>query len=251
MQREHRFAIVTGAASGIGDAVARSLAAAGRAVALLDLNRSAIERLREELASVATAPVRAFTVDLTDAAAVDTAFADLVGELGPVTELVNCAGRYVAVKEVHEITEGDWDAVVDSNLKAAFLTTKAAMPSMIAGGGGAIVNIASNAARSTATSLGAEYTAAKAGLLGLTRHTARDGARHGIRANAVAPGPVDGPRLRELEGPERLEAIREAIPLGRLADPADIAAAVRFLLSDDASFITGATLDVNGGIVMA
>ena len=88
-------------------------------------------------------------------------------------------------------------------------------------------------------------------MLGLTRHAARDGARHGIRVNAVAPGPVRGQRLGTLEDAERLDAIIRSIPLGRLAEPEDVAAAVRFLLSDDASFITGATLDVNGGIVMA
>jgi len=150
----------------------------------------------------------------------------------------------------HELSAEDWDMVVDSNLKGIFLCCKHVIPHMLAAGGGRIINFSSNAGRTSSPALGVHYTAAKAGVLGLTRHLAREYAAHQILVNTIAPGPALVERNYEIMSAEGLERLRQDIPLGRFAEPADLSAAVRFLAGDGARHITGATLDVNGGYVM-
>ncbi len=143
-----------------------------------------------------------------------------------------------------------WRSVVDSNLTGSFLVIREVLRGMKERRAGRIVTIASNAGRSTATALGVEYTAAKAGVLGLTRHVAREAAPYDVLVNCVAPGPTRGRRLRDLADDAALDQIAASIPLRRLGEPQEIAQVVAFLLSDNAGFVTGATFDVNGGIVM-
>ena len=137
--------------------------------------------------------------------------------------------------------------MVDANLTGAFLCARAAYPALKATGHGRIVNMASMAGRATSTLGGVHYTTAKAGVLGLTRHLAREWARDGITVNALSPGIVDTPMVRESTGEERMAQVLASIPLGRLAEPWEVAALVCFLASDEAAYITGANVDIHGG----
>ncbi len=188
--------------------------------------------------------------DVTDETSVEAAVRRAHGKFGAISALVTCAGTYGPPVKVEDLDIDSWHKTLESNLTGTFLAIRAVLPVMQAQGKGSIVTIASNAGRSTATALGADYTAAKAGVLGLTRHVAREAAAHGIRVNSVAPGPTRGERLDTLSTERELGRIAQSIPLGRLADPEEIAQVVAFLLSDSASFVTGATYDANGGILM-
>ncbi len=167
-----------------------------------------------------------------------------------VAEIETAGGTALAVACDDELSAEDWDMVVDSNLKGIFLCCKHVIPHMLAAGGGRIINFSSNAGRTSSPALGVHYTAAKAGVLGLTRHLAREYAAHQILVNTIAPGPALVERNYEILDAEGIERLRKEIPLGRYAEPSDLSAAVRFLAGDGARHITGATLDVNGGYVM-
>jgi NAD(P)-dependent dehydrogenase (short-subunit alcohol dehydrogenase family) len=222
-----RHALVTGGASGIGRAVAELLAAEGATVTTLDRSGGDL------------------VADVTDAGAVDAALAGLEADL-----LVNSAGVY-PVRALLDMTASDWDAVLDVNLRGAFLVGRA-FARALNGRPGAIVNVASMAAeRGDASEPSGHYAASKAGLLGLTRQMAVEWAP-AIRANAVSPGVIDTPMLRLMDDPATGNAyVRERVPLGRLGDAGEVARAILFLLSDDASYITGATLNVDGGVTVA
>jgi NAD(P)-dependent dehydrogenase (short-subunit alcohol dehydrogenase family) len=160
--------------------------------------------------------------------------------------LVNNAGGLRSTA-VAAITPAEWDLVLDVNLKGTFLCAQAVFAAMVSRGGGRIVNMASMAGRATSTLGGAHYTAAKAGVLGLSRHLAREWAAVGITVNAVCPGIVDTPMVHGAVDAERLAQVRDSIPLGRLADPGEIASLVCFLASAEAAYITGASVDIHGG----
>ncbi|GAA1705986.1 3-oxoacyl-[acyl-carrier-protein] reductase [Microbacterium sediminicola] len=244
-----RVAIVTGAGRGLGAAIAGRLAESGYAVVVCDIDGAGAQRTAAQLGESGHTALGVRT-DVTDALSVAALTEATLARYGRIDALVNAAGAFRPPVSTVDLAEDVWDLVVDSNLKGSFLTIRAVLPAMLGAGSGAIVNIASNAARSTATALGAEYTAAKAGVLGLTRHVAREVAGRGIRVNVVAPGPIDGERLAHLGDTEERQAIAATIPVGRLAAPTDVAEVVEFLLSDRARFMVGATVDVNGGIVM-
>ncbi len=246
-----KVAIVTGAASGIGRATALALADEGAAVALVDVDRAAGEdALREAVSRGARAIfVEADVSKETDARRlVDQA----VTAFGGLDILVNNAGVAFAAPAT-ETSEADWDHVMGVNLKGAFLCSKAAVPAMARRGGGAIVNIGSVAgARAPRRSVA--YSVSKAGLAALTRAMAVDHAAEGVRVNSVAPGMTDTPMLRraaEAVSPGDPQAAFEAwakgLPLARPGTADEIAAAVLFLASPAASFITGAVLDADGG----
>jgi 3-oxoacyl-[acyl-carrier protein] reductase len=248
-QAKDRVVLVTGAGRGIGTAVAHRFAEDGARVAVIDLLQ---ERADDVVAKIADARGTAIALacDVRDSKAVEQTVADVVKEFGRVDVLVNCAGAYREPKLAHETPEETWDLVIDSNLKGTFLFCKAVLPHMQAQKSGRIINFASNAARSVATGLGPEYTAAKAGILGLTRHIAKQYASFGILVNAIAPGPTMVPRLYEGKTQDYLDHHAGMIPVGRLADPEEHAEVVFFMASDGATFMTGATIDNNGGIIM-
>ena len=244
-----KVVIVTGAGRGIARRVALNFAAQGWRVAVVDLLEDRAKNTTKEIEG-AGGTALALTCDVRAEGSVRDMVEQTVRTWGRVDVLVNAAGGYTLGKVTHELSVADWDMVMDSNLKGSFLCAKFVLPHMIKAGGGRIINFASNAARTSSPALGVHYTATKAGVLGLTRHLAKEYAPHKILVNTVAPGPADVERNAEILSPEAREQLRRDIPLGRFAEPEDIAGVVLFLASDAASFITGATIDVNGGYVM-
>jgi 3-oxoacyl-[acyl-carrier protein] reductase len=238
-----RVAIVTGAGRGIGRGIARCLARAGAEVVIVD---QAEDRIAAVVAEVEGLGRRGFGVsaDVARADDVKRVVRETLGRFGKIDILVNNAGVLV-VKRMIEQTEEDWDRVLDVNLKGMFLCSREVVPGMIARKQGAIVNIASIAAFHY-TVPHVPYAASKAGMVALTRDLAYEVGRHGIRVNAIAPGPIETPMAR-IASEEQRHRIAGSIPLGRLGQPEDIGNAVVFLASDAASFITGATLPVSGG----
>lgn len=248
--KKDRVIIVTGSGRGIAAAVAKRFAAEGARVAVVDLLLDRAEKVAAEINASLPGQAKAFACDVRQWDSVK-AMVDGVRDIwGPADVLVNAAGSYYPYKMAHETTEEEWDSVVDSNLKGIFLCCKAVLPDMMQAKGGRIINFASNAARSVATALGVEYTAAKTGVLGLTRHLAKEYGKYNILVNTIAPGPTDVDRVREATTDEFYAAIPKTMALGRYGQADEIAAAVQFLASDASSFMTGATLDVNGGIIM-
>ncbi len=242
---EGRVAIVTGAGQGIGRAIAERLAADGAAVVVADLNMDTAAHVAQ---SIETAGGRALTVraDVTDPADAERLAAETERQLGRIDVLVNNAGILRSTRAA-EVTAAEWHLVVDANLTGAFLCARFAYPALRASGHGRIVNVASMAGRATSTLGGVHYTTAKAGVLGLTRHLAREWARDGITVNAISPGIVDTPMVRGSTDHARMAQVLASIPLGRLAEPAEIAALIAFLASDEAAYITGANVDIHGG----
>jgi 3-oxoacyl-[acyl-carrier protein] reductase len=240
-----RVAIVTGAGQGIGRAIAERFAADGAAVGIADLNA---ETAAEVAASIESAGGRALAVrtDVTNPADADRLAAEVHAHLGRIDVLVNNAGILRSTRAA-DVSPEEWHLVVDANLTGAFLCARAAYPALRDSGHGRIVNVASMAGRATSTLGGVHYTTAKAGVLGLTRHLAREWARDGITVNAISPGIVDTPMVRGSTDEGRMAQVLASIPLGRLAEPAEIAALVCFLASDEAAYITGANVDIHGG----
>jgi NAD(P)-dependent dehydrogenase (short-subunit alcohol dehydrogenase family) len=261
---EGRTALVTGAASGIGRATAARLAAERARVAVVDLDAEGAARTVAELRSQG-AMAQAFSCDVADAAAVTDAATAAERALGPIDVLANVAGigDTASLEGLEAITDERWDRVFAVNLRGPFLLCRALLPGMVERGRGAVVNVSSLAGRSKSANGGPAYSASKAGLLGLTRHLAFDYGPKGIRVNAICPGGVDTPMLRaggahraaSAEEAEARDARRRAyeffMPIKRLSSPAEQAAAIAFLASDDASYINGVALDVNGGLFMA
>ncbi len=240
-----RVAIVTGAGRGIGRAIAERLAADGASVVVGDLDDAAAG---ETVAAIEAAGGHALAVhvDVTRPDDVEALAAAATDRFGGIDILVNNAGILRSTKAA-EVSPEEWHLVVDANLTGSFLCARAAYPALRESGHGRIVNMASMAGRATSTLGGVHYTTAKAGVLGLSRHLAREWARDGITVNAVSPGIVDTPMVRDSTGADRMVQVLAAIPMGRLADASEIAALVAFLASDEAAYITGANVDIHGG----
>ena len=238
-----RRALVTGGAGGIGLACARRLLAEGAEVVLLDRRADA-----PSAAGIGAAPV---ACDVRDPGAVAAAVTRAAGLLnGPVDVLINAAGVY-RIAPLLDLTPEEWDDVQAVNLRGTFLAGRAVAAALIAAGRpGAIVNISSTAGLvADAAEPSAHYNASKAGVLALTRQMAAEWAPHGIRANAVCPGVIDTPMLRIMDDPAAGAAyLRTGVPLGRLGSAEEVAAAIAFLASDDASYLTGAAVPVDGGV---
>lgn len=243
-----RTALVTGAGGGIGAAIAHELAGRHARVVLVDLPGSAgLAAVRSDI-EAAGGEARVEELDVTDAARV----AALFGGSGPLAStdiLVNAAGVLFG-SAVREITETEWDLVLDVNLKASFLLSQAALEPMRTRGWGRVVNLSSTAGKNVSTIGGAHYTAAKAGVLGLTRHLAAEYAASGVTVNAVCPGLIDTPMVHRTIDAEQVRRYADGFPIPRLGRPDEVAALVGFLASDEAAYITGASVDVNGGDLM-
>ncbi len=240
---------VTGAAQGIGFAIARAFAEQGSKVAIIDLNAEGAQAAAKKLGAGALA----VTADVSRSDEVRAAFAKIGAAFGPVDVLVNNAGYvrpYNEASRIQNMTEEDWDHILAVNLKSVFLCTRAVVDAMLARGSGRIVNIASNVGRQIDIVTASHYAAAKAGVLQFTRHVARELAPRGITVNAIAPGVTSSPRADTFLTGELRESIIRLAPVGRLAEPDDMAGAALFLASDGAQYITGATIDVAGGRVM-
>ena len=245
-----KVAVVTGGNAGIGASIARQFASQGAAVAVVGSRHPAeAERVAREL-EAAGGRALALTADLTRGAEAERIVRETSGHFGRVNILVNCAGGYPARRLVVDTDEDEWDHILALNLKSAFVCSKAVLPGMIARRWGRIINIASEAGRMPVAFTAAHYAASKAGLLGFTRHLAREVAPYGVTVNATAPGTTYSDRVRTMLSPEVEAGTIALTPLGRIAEPDEQAGIVVFLASDEAGYITGATVDVAGGKVM-
>ena len=241
---EDKIAIVTGAGQGIGQAIARKLAAEGATVAVTDLDEASAIQTADALTGAV-----AIHADVSDRQAVQAMADRVVQQFGRVDVLVNNAGWDKASPFV-DSDPADWDRAIAINLYGVLHTCKAVLPLMAARGGGAVVNLGSDAGR-VGSSGEAVYSAAKGGVIAFTKSLAREMARHQVRVNCVCPGPTDTALFASFAGPKLREALTKAIPFRRLGQPADVANVVAFLASDEASFVTGQTVSVSGGLTMS
>jgi 2-hydroxycyclohexanecarboxyl-CoA dehydrogenase len=250
MRLEGKIALVTGGASGIGAATVRRLAAEGARVAVADLQEEAARAVAGEVDGTAV------LMDVADTASVRGGVDRAVEALGgPVEIVVNNAGTDRFAFFVHT-DEELWDFVLGVNLRGVIAVTHAVLPGMHERGGGVIVNVASEAGR-VGSQGSVIYSSAKAGVIGFTRAVARESARYKVRCNAVAPGPVETPLLNSAQellgeiGARLKQGMIDATAMGRIGEPEEVASVIAFLASDDASYVTGQTVNVSGGLSMA
>ncbi len=234
--------IVTGGGQGIGFAICERLGLDGGKIAIFDIDRDGGENACSKLSEKGV-EARFYRCDVSDSASVVEAVAAVGAELGAVSVLINNAG-IIRANWLENISDDDWDVVLDVNLKGTFLMCRAVVPQMRSNGGGKIVNITSRAWLGSPGQV--NYSAAKGGIVSLTRSLALELARFQINVNAVAPGLIDTPMVRGLDENVRERLIQEQ-PTKTMGKAADVAAAARFLSSDDSSFITGQVLHVCGG----
>lgn len=246
---EGRTAVVTGASRGMGAAIGAVLRDRGATVVINDLGPGLEEAAEHLRAQPGPGEVLVHAADVTDGAAVSALVDRVVAETGRVDVLVNNAG-VLRPTPVIDIPEDEWDFVVGVNLKGTFLCSQAVLRPMRAAGWGRIVNLSSTAGKNVSTVGGAHYTAAKAAVLGFTRHLAKEEAPHGITVNAVCPGLIDTDMVRSTISAEKQAAYAASFPIPRLGRPDEVAELVAFLASDRAAYITGASMDINGGDLM-
>lgn len=248
---EGRTVVVTAGASGIGGGVARAFAREGARVVVGDLDADALATLADDVRA-SGGELLARQLDATDSGAVDALVADAVDAFGGVDVLVAATGGYGGPRSLLEVSDEEWHTIIDLNVSAAFFAIRAVAPTMIGAGRGRIIVLSSASGRapSMATSSVVSYAAGKAALLGLMRQCALELGPHGITVNAVAPGTTYTPRLARFRSRETFEAINRQVPLGRIAEVEDQVGPILFLASDEAGYVNGATLDVNGGRLM-
>jgi 2-hydroxycyclohexanecarboxyl-CoA dehydrogenase len=251
--RAKRVALVTGGASGIGREICLALAAAGRRVAVADIQAVAAAETAAMIAA-AGGDAMSVTMDVTSTAAVDAGYEEIAAGWGPVEILVNVAG-WDAFMQFVDTDEDFWDRIIDLNFKGMLRTTHRCLPAMLDAGWGRVVNVASDAGR-VGSSLEAVYSGAKGGTIAFTKSLAREVARRGITANVVCPGPTDTALLDEIvsaspDGERVINAMAGAVPMKRIGRPEEIASAVVYFASEGSGFTTGQTLSVSGGLTMA
>lgn len=240
-----KVALVTGGSKGIGAATVRALAANDVKVAVNAREQAAIDELVAEVGGLG------ISADASRWSEIERMRELVEAELGPVDILAPFAGGFGAYTPVQDISEDEWHAVIDGNLTATFLAIKSFLPGMLERGQGTIVTMASNAGRHLDATLTASYAAAKAGIVQLTRHVAREVGGHGIRVNCVAPGTATTERIERILTDEGRAEIAAKSPLGRLGRPEECAYATLFLASEEAAgYLTGTTLDISGGRIM-
>lgn len=246
MEFEGKVALVTGSGQGIGLAVARTFAAQGAAVVLNDINQETLDRAEQDLRSVEPRCL-AIRADTSKKAEVDILFARIKEVYGRLDVLVNNAG-ITRDAFLHKMTEEQWRQVIDVNLTGVFFCLQAAAVMMRESGSGSIINISSDARYGNAGQV--NYSAAKEGIVGLTRTAAIELASRGVRVNAISPGPIDTPMLRAV--PEKaMKAFMAAVPMGRAGSVAELSHLVLYLASDRSSYITGQVINCDGGWKMA
>jgi 3-oxoacyl-[acyl-carrier protein] reductase len=246
----NKVALITGASSGIGAASAKALAALGADVAFTyHQNQGGAEKVREAIAQTGRKAI-AIHADVRTTDQIQAMVTQVNEALGPINILVNNAGSLVARKANVEMSDELWNDVINLNLTSAMACTRAVAPSMIERKSGAIINVVSIAAHSGGGPGAGAYSAAKAGLIALTKSQAKELAPHGIRVNAISPGTIDTPFHEVFSTPEMIKSTIATIPLGRIGTPEDCAKVVAFLASDAASFVVGETIEVNGGQLM-
>ncbi|SBW22780.1 SDR family NAD(P)-dependent oxidoreductase [Protofrankia symbiont of Coriaria ruscifolia] len=250
----NRVAFVTGGAQGIGAGISRTLGAKGFQVAIADLNLDVAQATAGSINADGGRAV-AVQVDVTDTASVQAGVKTVTDELGPIEIAVNNAGWDDFMKFV-DTTEEFWNRILEINFKGVLRVTQTVVPGMLERGWGRIINIGSDAGR-VGSSLEAVYSGAKGGIIAFTKTLAREVAAKGVTANTVCPGPTDTPALRRFadnagqDAEKVISGMTKSVPLRRLAQPSDVAAAVAFFASDDSGYITGQTLSVSGGLTMA
>ena len=241
-----RAAVITGGGSGIGRATAFEMARRGAAVAVMDLDAHAAARVIDELQG---APGISMGLDVSDPAAVERAMTEAAARIGRLDYLVNCAGVAQRVDEgrTAEVPVTSWRRVIDINLSGSFFTAKHAIPYMLTNGGGVVINVASIMGQVSSVNTAA-YTASKHAVVGLTKAIALEYARDGIRAIAIGPGVIETPMtVGPISDAHIGAALLSAIPLGRFGQPEDVARMIVALCSDDASYVTGSYIPVDGG----
>ncbi len=249
-----RVTLIVGGARGVGKKTAENLLKLGAPVAIADINKEGLDHTVAQLAPADAAQLLPIVADVTRPDQVRAMVDAVVRRFGRLNNIVYCAGAVRAQRPTLEVESEEWDLIMDSNLKGAFLTDQAAIPHIIKAGGGSIVHMSSRAARVSSMFLGIHYTCAKSGILGLTKHIAKEFGSKGVRANSICPGGIQGERMIELMAALHretdLEKLARESPLGRNVLESDVVGAVLFLLSDLSAFVTGATIDVNGGTSM-
>jgi NAD(P)-dependent dehydrogenase (short-subunit alcohol dehydrogenase family) len=245
---EGRVAIVTGAGRGIGRAIAKKLVESGSHVVACDINLSNAKETAQILNAHRQTSI-ACRADVTDVDSLKYMIAQAEEKLGQVDILVNNAGIMFRTR-IQDISAEEWEKTIQVNLSGPFLCTQAVLPGMKERGFGRIINISSSAGRSVSTLGGAHYTASKAGLLGLTRAVAKEVAPFGITVNAICPGLIDTEMARKTTTEKELRDFLDSFPINRIGTPEEVGDLVVFLSSDKASYITGASLDINGGDLM-
>jgi 3-oxoacyl-[acyl-carrier protein] reductase len=246
----NKVAVVTGASSGIGAASARVLAELGADVAITyHHNQAGAEKVRDQIIDIGRRSV-AIDADVREADQITATVSRINDELGPIDILVNNAGSLVERKKNLEMTTDLWDDVINLNLTSAMLCLKAVAPSMVERKSGTIINVVSIAAHNGGGPGAGAYSAAKAGLIALTKSQAKELAPQGVRVNAISPGTIDTPFHEVFSTAEMLKAAVATIPMGRLGTAEDCAKVIAFLASDAASYVVGETIEVNGGQLM-
>ena len=241
-------ALVTGAGGDIGRSICLALSSDRMNIVAADVDDDGVAATVANIVS-AGGTATAAHLDVTDRSAVRALVDELDNGAAPVAVLVNCAGN-LKPTPVIDIPESEWDSIVGVNLKGTFLCSQAVLAGMKKRRWGRIVNLSSTAGKNISTVGGAHYTAAKAGILGFTRHLASEVAGDGITVNAVCPGLIETQMIHSTISAERMDEYARSFPIPRLGQPEEVAAVVRFLASDDAAYITGAAVDINGGDLM-
>ena len=246
---EGKVAIVTGAGRGMGREVARKLVDLGVNVVINDVSLEDAKSSIEDISNSGNNEMFAIDGDITNKNDVDNLILKTSEKFGGIDILVNNAGVLRPTKVI-DIEEEEWDWVVNVNLKGTYLCSRAVLPSMMSRGWGRIVNFSSTAGKNISTVGGAHYTAAKAGILGFTRHLAKEAAQFGITVNSVCPGLIATEMVLSTINEAQIKSYESSFPISRMGQPYEVADLVAFLASNKASYITGASLDINGGDLM-